>query len=217
MVAKEKVSARMAKYTATKAVLIKVAREVVADEGWQGAQIALIAARAKVATGSVYRYFDSKEELFSKVLASVSQREIDVIAAIINSDGPAPQRLRDAVRSFVRRALKGRRLAYALIAEPCEREIDSARLIFREAIAREISKGIANGIAAGEFVAVDPDVAASCVVGAFMEALVGPLAPNARHDARAERSLADAVASLCVQMLALPQRTLTVVKNNESS
>lgn len=211
MVTREKVSVRMAKHTATKAVLLKVAREVVADEGWQGAQIALIAARAKVATGSVYRHFDSKEDLFSQVLASVSQREIDIIAAIVNSDGPAAQRLRDAVRTFVRRALRGRRLAYALIAEPCEREIDSARLIFREAIAREISKAIARGIAAGEFVTVDPNVAASCIVGAFMEALVGPLAPNATLDPQAERSLADAVASLCVQMLAAPQRTLTVV------
>jgi hypothetical protein len=36
----------------------------VAEEGWQGAQIALIAARAKVATGSVYRHFTSKADSY---------------------------------------------------------------------------------------------------------------------------------------------------------
>src|SRR5947208_8804846 len=39
----------------------------------------------------------------------------------------------------------------------------------------------------GEFRRGDPRIAAACVVGAFMEALVGPLTPDISSDKEAER------------------------------
>ena len=108
---------------------------MVALSGWKDAQIALIAHRAEVATGSVYRHFDSKADLYAQVLAMVSEKEAAVIAAIVASEGSAAQRLVDAIYMFCLRALKGRRLAYALIVEPCEPEIDQARLRCRAALA----------------------------------------------------------------------------------
>ena len=78
--------------------------------------------------------------------------------------------------------MRGRRLAYALIAEPCEPEIDAARLKYRAALADQIARLVRRGIESGEFVQIEPNVAASCVTGAFMEALVGPLAPEADPD-----------------------------------
>src|SRR4249920_3585844 len=110
-------------------LIVQAATDIVAEHGWQGAQMALIAARAGVATGSMYRHFTSKADLFAQVLAMVSQREVDVVDEIGRGTGPAPARLREAVTAFMKRALKRRRLAYALIAEPCEPEIDRARLV----------------------------------------------------------------------------------------
>ena len=192
-------TARMEQLTATKARILDAAREVVALSGWKDAQIALIASRASVATGSVYRYFDSKADLYAQVLAAVSQREVEVVAQIIDSEGPAAQRLVDAIYAFAVRAMRGRRLAYALIAEPCEPEIDEARLKYRAALTDQIARVIAQGIKAGEFIDVDVKVAASCVTGAFLEALVGPLSTETPADTKAGNVEAKVIANLAAR------------------
>jgi AcrR family transcriptional regulator len=192
---------RIERLQATKTSILQAARDVVALSGWKDAQIALIAAKAGVATGSVYRYFDSKADLYAQVLALVSQREVDVVREIVDSEGPAAQRLVDAIYTFSLRAMRGRRLAYALIAEPCEPEIDVARLQYRAALSDQIARLVVQGIASGEFIDVEPRVAASCVTGAFMEALVGPLAPEAVPDSDSAKAIAQMTASLSARML----------------
>ena len=98
--------------------ILAAARALVAEGGWQETQVASVAAAAGIATGTVYRYFPSKAELFAEVLSAVSQREVDVLADIARSGGAALGRLHSAVATFVRRAMRNPRLAYALIAEP---------------------------------------------------------------------------------------------------
>ncbi|WZB60399.1 TetR/AcrR family transcriptional regulator [Achromobacter xylosoxidans] len=93
----------------------------------------------------MYRYFPSKAELFAEVLALVSQREVDVLAAIAQADGGATVRLHSAVATFVKRAMRNPRLAYALIAEPCDKEIDEVRLTYRAAISETIRAIVAEG------------------------------------------------------------------------
>ncbi len=186
-----------------KARILQAAREVVAESGWRDAQIALIAHRADVATGSVYRHFESKADLYAQVLAMVSEREVAMVAAIVDSQGPPSQRLVDAIFMFSLRAMRGRRLAYALIAEPCEPEIDEARLRYRAALAHQIARLVEQGVREGEFIDVQADLAASCVTGAFMEALVGPLAPEAKPDSAAARAIAQSIAAVCARMLFL--------------
>lgn len=184
--------------------ILEAARSLVSDGGWPQAQVSHVAAVAGLATGTVYRYFPSKAELCVEVLSAVSQREVDVIDAIANGTEPAGQRLHAAVRAFVSRAMRNRRLAYALIAEPCDPEIDQARLTYRHAISRQILRIVRDGQAAGEFrTDVDAGVAATVIVGGFMEGLIGPLSPlnaefgaGAQH-AQAVRSLAGDIADLC--------------------
>lgn len=172
-----------------------------ADNGWRDAQIALIAHQAGVATGTIYRHFESKADLYAQVLALVSEREIAVVAAIVDSDGPATQRLVDAIFMFSSRAMRARQLAYALIAEPCEPEIDRARLIYRARLADQIRRLVEEGIAAGEFVAIDARLAASCLTGAFMESLVGPLAPEAKPGSADATQLARSIAAVTARMV----------------
>lgn len=194
-------AARIEKLTETRQRILEAAREAVALNGWRNAQVAHIAARAGVATGTVYRYFNSKADLYAEVLGLVSRREIEVVAAVVDGDGPATRRLVDAIHAFARRAMRGRRLAYALLAEPCEPEIDAARLKYRAALADQVARLIEQGIADGEFIEVDPRLAASCVTGAFMEALVGPLAPEAEPHSRAAQTAARNIAGLAARML----------------
>ena len=185
--------------------ILDAARHLVSEGGWAETQIASIASRAGLATGTVYRYFASKAELFAEVLASVSQREVDVLGDIASSASCPREGLYSAVRSFVKRAMRNRRLAYALIAEPCEREIDAARLTYRHAISQQVLTLVLAGQRDGIFRReLRAEVAATVIVGGFMEALVGPLSPltpeygsKVERDPSAVRQLADQIAELC--------------------
>ena len=184
-----------------RARILDAARTLVAEGGWRQAQVAAVAARAGLATGTVYRYFPSKADLFAEVLANVSRRERDVVSAIVDGGGPPAARLKDAVKTFTTRALRGHRLAYAMIAEPCEPELDKARLEWRAHLGEEFVRLIEMGQAQGVFRICDARIAAACVVGAFMEALVGPLTPDAFADADAAHRLLDEIAEGCLAIV----------------
>ena len=191
--------------------ILDAARTLVSEGGWKEAQVASVAASAGIATGTVYRYFSSKAELFVEVLAAVSQREVDVMSAISQTDDTSTGRLRIAVTTFVRRAMRNPRLAYALIAEPCDKEIDEARLTYRAAISEVIRSIIASGQASGEMTSdVQPNIAASFVVGGFMEGLIGPLSPLSRQHHQDTDNYQDDVAILAEQIAKLACASLVV-------
>ncbi len=204
--------------------ILDAARALVSEGGWKEAQVASVAAAAGMATGTVYRYFPSKAELFAEVLSAVSQREVDVLADIANSGGRALGRLHSAVATFVRRAMRNPRLAYALIAEPCDKEIDEARLTYRAAISEVVRSIIESGQAAREVRPdVRPDIAATVIVGGFMEGLIGPLSPLSRQqhqetDAyrREVAQLADQIAVLACTSVAAPPATVRQLTRKSS-
>ncbi len=192
----ERVAAKLAD---NRSRIVHAARRLVAESGFREAQIAAIAAAAGVATGSVYRYFPSKAELFAEVLAITSQREVEVIEAIAAAGGKAAARLADAVRAFASRALRARQLAYALIAEPVDPEIDRARLQYRHALGEAFGRILADGVRTGEFPAQDLEAGAACVVGAMLEGLVGPLAPRGDGRDEATRRVTEAIVAFCLR------------------
>jgi hypothetical protein len=80
------------------------------------------------------------------------------------------------------RALAARRLAFALIAEPVEPEIDRARAAYRQALAAAFERLIGNALQGGHLPDQNAALAASALIGALVEGLVGPLAPAAADD-----------------------------------
>lgn len=194
--------------------ILQAARALVSEGGWQEAQVANVAATAGIATGTVYRYFPSKAELFAEVLSRVSQREVDVLSDIAASDGSAHERLHSMVTTFVLRAMRNPRLAYALIAEPCDKAIDEERLTYRAAISEVIHGVIAQGQADASMRSdVRADIAATVIVGGFMEGLIGPLSPLASTSQMTEpeqkleiAALADQIAALACASVQPPRR-----------
>jgi AcrR family transcriptional regulator len=178
--------------------ILKAVRQVVAEVGFRDTQIAMVAAAAGVATGTVYRYFPSKGELLAEALIASSRRELAVVGAIAAADGPPCQRLEDAVRAFATRALKARRLAYAMIAEPVDVEVDQARLEYRRAFSRLFRQLIDASIAAGQLPRQDSEATAACLFGALVEGLVGPLAPGAARPTQ-ETRLIETIVAFCLR------------------
>lgn len=70
---------RAEKSEATRQRLFDAAVQIVGDNGYAGASIAAITARAEVAQGTFYNYFDSRQDLLDQLLPSISARLHDVI------------------------------------------------------------------------------------------------------------------------------------------
>jgi AcrR family transcriptional regulator len=179
--------------------ILQAARALASDGGMAAVQIAPVAERAGIAAGTVYRYFPSKTELVTALVAALSETEIAALAKAADS-APGPlSALAAAIVSFSARALANRRLAFALIGEPVEADIDGARVSFRRALAGEFERRIRTAIAGGHLPDQDAAVAAPALVGALIEGLIGPLAPAA--DAAKARGAVQALTLLALRAL----------------
>src|SRR3954468_4151965 len=100
----ERTKARKAE---TRERIVSAALQQLADGGYPSASVQAVARRAGVATGSVYRHFPSKSELFAEVLRRDSRREVDVVRQGAEADParPAAERTAAGLEAFARRAL----------------------------------------------------------------------------------------------------------------
>jgi AcrR family transcriptional regulator len=172
----ERTEARRAE---TRQRITTAARELIAEGGYLAAQIAAVADRAGVAVGTVYRHFPSKSELFAEVFREASQHEVDAMREAIQASGGSPaQRITAGIEVFARRAMRGRRLAWALLAEPVDPAVEAERLHFRHSYRDLMAEVIREGIEAGELPEQDVEVTAAALIGGIGETMLGPLSPT---------------------------------------
>src|SRR5436190_4024604 len=151
--------------------IVRAAFELIRRGGYREASVAAVAAGARVATGTVYRHFPSKADLFAEVFRVASQHEVDAVAEAAARESTSPAQIAAAVETFVRRAVRGRRLAWALLAEPVDPAVEAERLVFREAYARVFSSSLREGVLNGSLPPQDPDLTAAALVGAIGEVM----------------------------------------------
>ena len=175
--------------------ILAAARGIAAEQGMAAVQIAPVAQRADSAAGTVYRYFPSKTALIEALVAAVADTELAALRRAADA-APGPlSALAAAVVTFSARAVAQKRLAWAVIAEPVDADVDHARLTFRQALTIEMATRLEAAGSAGQLGDVDPALTAPALVGALLEGLVGPLAPDVGEDAGKSRA--------AVQMLTL--------------
>ena len=184
--------------------IVTAALAQLAAGGYASATVQAVASRAGVATGSVYRHFPSKSQLFAEVFRRASQREIEVFEHATEDDGrSATERIAAATEAFARRALSRPIRAYALIAEPVDPAVEAERLAFRRGYRDVLVEVLTQGEERGEFEPHDKETTAAALVGAIGESLVGPLAADRNA------TVADPLVASVVQFAtrALPRRT----------
>ncbi len=193
-----------ARRTATRERIVRAARDQVAEGGYASASVQAVAARAGIATGSVYRHFASKAELFAEVFRRSSQPELDLVTELTaDRSVPAAQRIAGAAEAFARRALAAPRLSYALIAEPVDPLVEAERLAFRRGYHDAFATALDDGVASGELRELDSQVVAAAIVGALAESLVGPLSPtsNGRGAPRHHDALVANLVQFCLSAI----------------
>ena len=155
-----------------------------AEGGMAAVQIAPVAIRANVAAGTVYRYFPSKADLISELIADVSRDELAAIRRAADAAPGPSSALAAAVTTVAVHVLSQRKLAWGILAEPVDVDVTASRLASRREIAGEIAARIDAAVRAGHLPAQDTALAATALLGALHESLVGPLAPDNLDDPR---------------------------------
>lgn len=131
------------------------------EKGFAAARLEDIAARAGVSKGTVYLYFDSKEEMFEALVQAIPRANVERLRAIATDATVPPEDLLRRMLAFVGGFLRDERMSKfpRLIISDGGRFPKLAETYKREVISRGIgilSAVIERGIKEGVFRAVDP-------------------------------------------------------------
>jgi AcrR family transcriptional regulator len=189
----------------TRERLLRAAAEVIQEDGWGTASVAAIAEAAGVAAGTLYRHFPSKAHLFVEVFRAVAERELGAMYAAVAAADGFSERFRASVATYAGRALRNRRLAWALVYEPVDTMVDAERLAYRRAYRESMAGLLREGIAAGAIPPQNADLAAAAVIGVIAETLVAPLSP-VEDDTVSEDEIVAAIVSFCFRVVGLAPR-----------
>lgn len=161
----------VAQLEANRTRIMDAARELIVEGGFAAASVAAVARKAGIATGTIYRYFPSREALLLEVFRAVSDREMSRLEEIAAGPGRPGERLRKVAEAFVGRAVRSARQAHALLAEPLDGTVAAERLAFRRRHAAIFERLIREAVAAGDIPSMNARVTASAITGAIPSAL----------------------------------------------
>jgi AcrR family transcriptional regulator len=155
--------------------ILAAAAELFGANSYDSVQMRDVAARAEVGKPTLYRYFPSKEELFLEVFKSGLDR-LDAEVAAILKDRDQPSRSLERLLLALLNALGGQVAALRMLTDDqsavmrrWRNEFRRRRRPFVEA-ARAI---LEQGIATGEFRAVDLEAVPSMLIGIVRGGLIG--------------------------------------------
>jgi AcrR family transcriptional regulator len=135
----------------TRAALVEAAVHVIGDSGYAGASVTAITRRAGVAQGTFYNYFESREDLFDRLLPTLSRTMFDRIR--VAADGAPTEAAREeaslrAYFEFVREVPQFYRILYeAEIFAP------AAHRSYIERVARSYARTLQRARTRGEIAA----------------------------------------------------------------
>jgi AcrR family transcriptional regulator len=158
--------------------VVVAARDIAGEDGLDAVQIVPVAARAGIAAGTVYRYFPSKTDLVAALIEGITAQEAEAMRlAAASAPGPLSA-LAAGIVTFSARVSERRRLAWAVFAQPVDREIEGLRTACHKSLVAEFERLIA--AAEGDHLpGQDAALAAVSVFGGLLAGLIGPLASAA--------------------------------------
>lgn len=149
----------------TRQSIVDTAERFFRDIGYQKTTVADIAKSLRMSPANVYRFFDSKKSINEAVLARFKGELEDALALIIAEPRPAGSRLRDML-------LTSHRVNQARFADQqrMQEMVCAAMEESWDAILGHIERYdallggvVAEGVASGEFRAIDPVAATQCI------------------------------------------------------
>lgn len=148
-------------------VIFQAAIEVFADSGFDQAKMDEIAQEAKVAKGTIYYHFKSKEELFVGLMNEGMEKLIEFVTRNMEIESSPAERLEALLRTHIQFFMDNGKLAKLLLNEAFSRKDRQSqfRVKIREylhLIERVLEEGKNEGVFAVKF----PQETASAIFGA---------------------------------------------------
>jgi len=177
----------------TREEIREAANRVIAAHSISGLTMSLVAEEAGLAKGTLYNYFEDKNDLVFYVLVKAFEPLIEKLEEVADADMPPVEHLTSAAHAFMS-GFAGRQPLIAM-AMQARTVIDPARVMpvmkrMRERTERSCTRIIKRGMDQGAFRAGDP----TSVARLFLAAINGLLHP--RVFAPSQRSLDDEVDEL---------------------
>ncbi|MHB8136960.1 MAG: TetR/AcrR family transcriptional regulator [Smithellaceae bacterium] len=173
--------------------ILKAARKLFFERGFKSVTVDLIAAKAEVSKGSIYLYFDSKEEIYTQILISANIERHKEIENFAKQEGTASELLLNYARFYVDFFLENNELFRILMTFMLHSdnmnltEEQNTQLIHttNENI-RTISEILQQGVDAGEFSAgIDIRLGQNAIWGllnGIISLYIYTGAPEKRHE-----------------------------------
>ena len=181
--------------------IVDAAARIFNEQGFHRASMAEIAAAVGMLKGSLYYYFQSKDELLFEVILTPLQKLVDALEAVGGSDLPATEAVRQAIRRHVVMAAEYyptlaviAQERFDFLGEPYRSRIMALHRRYRQLWLDLLRRGAAEGHLRGD---LDPSLATFAILGMcnWMHRWYRPEGP-----ASAE-AIADTFASLVLQGL----------------
>lgn len=154
----------------TRQSIVDTAERFFRDIGYQKTTVADIAKSLRMSPANVYRFFDSKKSINEAVLARFKGELEESLSVIIAEPRPAGARLRDMLLTSHRinqARFADQQRMQEMVCAAMEESWD-AILGHIERFDALLSRVVAEGVATGEFRAIDPVAATQCIRTAMM-------------------------------------------------
>lgn len=159
----------------TRERILEAAAEVLAQRGYDSANLDEIARRSGASKGAIYFHFPSKEELALRLVQQLSDRLIDKVRRSISSEPPSHRRLALAVQALVETFGRKRALGQLLLinivghGRSLDRKFMPVRRKFQDFIREELDAAVRAGALSED---VDTELASQVWLGALHEVIL---------------------------------------------
>jgi AcrR family transcriptional regulator len=153
--------------------VLRHAKRIFARKGYHRTNISDIIARARIARGTFYLYFENKRDLFEELLARVlDELRLRIQRVRVGPAEPDPvEQLRANLRRVLALLLAERELTDILLnhATGFDRELDARIADFYAKVVAQIQRSLDLGIAMNLVRQCDTRVVANCILGGIKE------------------------------------------------
>lgn len=146
----------------------QAAERIFARYGFHNARASQIAEEAGVAVGTIYNYFEHKNDILLDIFETEQHERMAKIEEILATDEPMRDKIHEIVDYQIERALANRETMRLFISEDLHLGNDAedcTRQMFKE-VPEHVAGILRSAMDRGEIRDMDPHVAANAIVGA---------------------------------------------------
>lgn len=181
--------------TARREQVLRHAKRIFARKGYHRTNVSDIIARAHIARGTFYLYFDNKRELFEELLAQVlDELKMRIQRLRLGPGQPDPiEQLRANLRRVLALVLEERELTDILLnhATGFDQELDARIADFYERVIDQIQRSLDLGITINLVRNCDTRIASACILGGIKEVVAQAARARRRDTARLAEEILD--------------------------